>query len=266
MRDGRKTKCGTKFEQWYNQPDNSYHMELSMSQPTKSSPTHSHQEKILTILSAVPYFTGLDTATLKLIAPSVIRRNFDTDQIVFLEGDVCTGLYVIQTGWLKAVKLSPSGREQILRFLGPNDTFNEISVLAAKPNPVTVITLEPSTISIIPKSVMLKLLDEHSGLARIIIQNLADRVLHLINLIEDLSLRSVEARLARVLLENASDKVLQRRRWATQAEMAARLGTVPDVISRVLRNLVEEGIIQIERREIRILDPPGLEAKAGFDN
>jgi len=113
---------------------------------------------------------------------------------------------------------------------------------------------------------MLQLLDEHAGLARLIIQNLADRVMHLVGLVEDLSLRSVEARLARVLLENASGGVLQRRRWATQSEMAARLGTVPDVISRVLRGLAEEGLIQIERREIRILDPQGLEAKARLDN
>ncbi len=214
------------------------------------------------VLSAVPYFANLDAAILETIAQASAQQDYNTGQLVFLEGEECTGLYIVQKGWLKAVKLSPTGREQVLRFLGPGDTFNELSVLAANPNPITVIALEPSTVSVVPSAIMLKLLDEHSGLARIIIQNLAGRVLHLISLVEDLSLRSVEARLARVLLENASGGVLQRRRWATQTEMAARLGTVPDVLSRVLRGLVEEGIIQIERREIRILDPQALEAKA----
>ncbi len=215
------------------------------------------------ILSAVPYFAGLDAAMLETIARSATRRDFDSGQIIFLEGEVCTGLHIVQEGWLKAVKLSLSGREQVLRFLGPGETFSEISVLAAAPNnPATVIALEPSSVLIVPRDMMIQLLDEHSGLARIIIQNLAGRVMHLVSLVEDLSLRSVEARVARTLLENASGGVLQRRRWATQAEMAARLGTVPDVISRVLRGLVEEGIIQIERREIRILDPQKLEAKA----
>ena len=55
---------------------------------------------------------------------------------------------------------------------------------------------------------------------------------------------------------------MQRRRWSTQAEMAARLGTVPDVLNRALRSLADEGLIQIQRQQIRILDREGLERKA----
>ena len=215
------------------------------------------------ILATIPYFATLDTAILETIAQATTQQNYNSGQIVFLEGEACTGLYIVQEGWLKAVKLSSAGREQTLRFIGPGDTFSEISVLTVAPNnPATVIALEPSSVLIVPREMMLQLLDEHTGLARVIIQNLASRVMHLASLVEDLSLRSVEARLARVLLENASEGVLHRRRWATQSEMAARLGTVPDVLSRVLRSMVEEDIIQIERREIRILDPQKLEMKA----
>ena len=226
-----------------------------------------YTEKATGILSVVPYFADLDAATLEAISQTTMQLDYNAGQIVFLEGEACIGLYIVQSGWLKAVKLSPSGREQVLRFLGPGETFSEISVLAIAPNnPATVIALEPSSVLVVPRDMMLQLLDEHAGLARIIIQSLAGRVMHLVSLIEDLSLRSVEARLARVLLENASEGVVHRRRWATQAEMAARLGTVPDVLSRVLRGLVEEAVIQIERREIRILDPQRLETKARLDN
>jgi len=62
-------------------------------------------------------------------------------------------------------------------------------------------------------------------------------------------------------LEQAEGDVLHRRSWATQAEMAARLGTVPDVLSRALRGLVEEELIELARQQIRILDRPGLTAK-----
>jgi CRP/FNR family transcriptional regulator len=223
-------------------------------------------QNVIDLLAAVPYFAGLDRAALETIARSTIRQDYTTSQMVFLEGEECIGLYIVHEGWLKVVKLSPAGREQILHFVGPGETFNEISVLAVVPNPATVIALEATTVSIVPRDIMLKLIDEHAGLARGIIQNLAGRLLNLVGLVEDLSLRSVEARLARVLLENAAAGVLQRRRWATQAEMAARLGTVPDVLNRGLRSLVEAGLIQIERREIRILDPEGLEAKARHDN
>jgi len=72
--------------------------------------------------------------------------------------------------------------------------------------------------------------------------------------------RSVEERLARLLLAQASEDTVSRQRWTTQAEMASRLGTVPDVLNRAL---VEEGLIQVERRRIRILDRPRLAARAG---
>ncbi|NLF74300.1 MAG: winged helix-turn-helix domain-containing protein, partial [Chloroflexi bacterium] len=87
----------------------------------------------------------------------------------------------------------------------------------------------------------------------------------LVQLVEDLSLRTVEERLARLLLEQAQTDNLPRQRWATQAEMAARLGTVPDVVNRALRALAQAGLIAVERHQIRILDRDGLKAKSGLD-
>lgn len=75
-----------------------------------------------------------------------MRREYEADQIVFLEGEACAGLYVVQNGWLKAIKLSPEGREQILAFVGPGEDFNVLGVFAGRPNPATVVTLEPSTV------------------------------------------------------------------------------------------------------------------------
>jgi len=217
------------------------------------------------VLSAVPYFAELDPATLKTVVRAAIRREYETGQVVFGEGEPCAGLYVVQDGWLKVVKLSPDGREQVLRIVSAGETFNEVSVFTTAPNPATVVALEPSTVWIIQRKVMLQLLDQHSGMARRILQNLAEHVLYLVSLIEDLSLRTVEARLARHLLERASAGKLRRHRWATQAEMAARLGTVPDVINRALRGMVEEGFIEVERHQIRIVDQQGLKAKAMLD-
>ena len=128
---------------------------------------------VIGILSAVPYFAALDVAALETIAQSTLRQDYTTGQIVFLEGEECIGLYIVHDGWLKVVKLSSAGREQILHFVGPGETFNEISVLAVVPNPATVIVLEATTVSIVPRDIMLQLIDEHAGLARGIIQNLA---------------------------------------------------------------------------------------------
>ncbi len=214
------------------------------------------------VLSALSYFAELDPATLKTVARAAIRRDYETGQVVFWEGEPCAGLYVVQDGWFKVIKLSPDGREQVLRIVSAGEAFNAVSVFTTAPNPATVVALEPSTVWIIQRKVMLQLLDQHPGMARRILQNLAEHVLYLVSLIEDLSLRTVEARLARHLLERASAGKLHRHRWATQAEMAARLGTVLEVLNRALHRLVAEGLIEVERHQIRIVDRAGLETKA----
>lgn len=224
-----------------------------------------HTQPLIELLSSIAYLKHLDSVTLHSVARTAIRRHYQAEQTVFLEGESSSGLCIVQDGWLKAIKIAADGREQILSFLGPGEVFNAVAVFAGDSNPATVIALAPSTIWIIQRGTMLRLLDDHPSLARAVIQDLAHRVLHLIQLVEDLSLRTVEARLARLLLEQAQTDILPRQRWATQSEMAARLGTVPDVINRALRALAQDGLIKVERHQIQILDKEGLEGRAGLD-
>ncbi len=180
-----------------------------------------------------------------------------------MEGEPCQGLYIVQEGWLKGMITSSAGREQIIRLVGPCEAFNEIGILLRDNlNLVTVQAIEPSTVWVIDRKALLGLMDEHPALCRTVTQNLANRVVHLVKLVEDLSLRTVEGRLARLLLEQSTDDKKKRRRWATQAEMAARLGTVIDVINRALHKLEEEGMIRFARHQIEIVDRKRLEQKA----
>lgn len=214
------------------------------------------------VLSSVPYLAELDEHVLHALAAAATVRRYAAGQVVFLEGEPCAGLYVVQEGWLKSFKLSLEGREQVIRFVGPGEAFNEIGVLAGSVNQVSVAALEPATIWIIRRDALLRLMDESPSLARIITQNLAQRVLYLLTLVEDLSLRTVEARLARLLLEHADESTLHRRQWTTQTEMAARLGTVLDVVNRALHKLADEGLIRLERHQIELLDRKGLMSRA----
>lgn len=217
---------------------------------------------LVEILRAIPSFAGLEKTILEALANAAIQRNYENRQVIFLEGEACAGYHIVQDGWLKAVKISTTGREQIIQFLGPGNTFNEESVINETKNQVTVEALEPSKVWVIQRESMLKLMDEYPALSRIITEALANRVIHLTNIIENLALQTVEARLARIFLEHSSNEIMKRRRWSTQAEMAARLGTVPDVLNRALRSLAEENLIKIQRHEIQILDRKGLERKA----
>jgi CRP-like cAMP-binding protein len=210
------------------------------------------------ILKAVSYFSNMDDVALKQLTLSAIRRVYEAGQLILLEGEPCAGLYIVEDGWLKAVKIGIDGREQVLQTLGPGDVFNAISVFTDVPNQASVTALETSQVWMVRREVLLSMMDNHPALAHQVVKDLAGRVMHLVRMVEDLSLRSVEARLARLLLEQAQGDVVQRRRWATQGEMAARLGTVPDVVNRALRKLAESGMIHVDRHQIRILDKEGL--------
>lgn len=213
-------------------------------------------------LSSAPFFSGLDTNVLDAVKHATSSQNYAAGETIFLQGDPCAGLYIVQEGWLKGIITSPLGREQIIRLLGPGDIFNEIGLLTDGRNLVTVLALEDSALWVIERNSMLRLMDEQPKLCRAITQNLAESVLHLMKLVEDLSLRTVKSRMARLLLENDVEGVISRRPWMTQTEMAARLGTVLDMVNRTLTGLKNDGLISVERQKIQILDKKLLEKLA----
>lgn len=219
--------------------------------------------RLLNRLRALPFFDGLDDGTLAQLARAARRREYRPGEVIVLEGEAQPGLYFLDSGYVKVVKSAPSGREQTLRVLEPGDTFNEIGVFSLQPNPATAVALEPSAVWLIPRDVLTGLLRERPDFAQSVIERMAERMLFLVGLVSDLSLRPVTARLARLLLDAAAADVVQRPRWLTQAELAARLGTVPDVIQRSLRALEADGLILVDRAEIRILDRQALEQRAG---
>ena len=171
-------------------------------------------------------------------------------------------MYYLQYGSLKVLKTSPEGREQVLRFLDAGEIFNEIGVFAKRANPATAIALEESGIWLLPRQALEDVLLAHPRTALQIMESMADRFISLVALTADLSLRTVEARFAKLLLEQAEGDAIERRRWTTQTEMAAHLGTVPDVLSRVIRELTKAGLIEMDKQYIRILDRAGLAERA----
>jgi CRP/FNR family transcriptional regulator len=217
------------------------------------------------LLSTVPYFSDLGSAALEQVSAISIQQKLDAGQILFVEGDPCIGLYVVESGWLRAVKVSTAGREQVIRFVGPGDVFNEVGVLSGGVNLVTVEALEPVRLRIIERQGLLDLVDRYPSLAKSLIENLASRILYAMNMIVDLSLHSVECRLARYLLEESDRGCINRRSWATQAAIASRIGTVSVVINRAFRAFVEDELIELDKDTIRILNRAELQKIASCE-
>ena len=107
------------------------------------------------VLSAIPSIADLDSSVIDAIARVSVRKTFDAGQIVFLEGEPCVGMHIVADGWLKSVKTSQAGREQIVRFVGPGETFNDVSIFITVENQATVVALEPAVVFVVRREPLL---------------------------------------------------------------------------------------------------------------
>jgi len=202
----------------------------------------------------------LDALSLEAIIKAAVKHTFNKDEIVCLEGEPCPGLMIVESGWLRGERISPQGREQETRLAGPGQMLNEVSVMAGGNNLVTVKSLETSVVWLIGREILFDLISKHPLLSNTIAHNLANHIVYLLGLVEDLALRNVDGRLARLLLDRYKDGAINQRKWSTQAEMAACIGTTPVIVSRVLNNFKDRGAIRIEHHQIIILDHKMLES------
>jgi CRP-like cAMP-binding protein len=209
------------------------------------------------LLRTQPYFSTLDDDDLTFLASWMIERHFAKGEMIFLEGEPCQGLYLVCEGQVCIYKLSPEGREQVLRYCGTGTSFNEVAVFDGGPNPANVVAASSCTLWIVPREIILDLIRTRPELSVAVMQNLGARLRHLVSLVEDLSLRQVSARLAKLLLETAAGDPVSRA--LTQREMAARVGTVREMIGRSLKQLEARRLIKIESGRIVIVDREGLE-------
>jgi CRP/FNR family cyclic AMP-dependent transcriptional regulator len=211
-------------------------------------------------LSEFGLFAQLDGAALREIALHVAEAKYDPDQIIALSGEPCTGVSLVVQGEVSMQRLSVEGREYVLDYLGPGDTFNLVPVLDGGPALATVQALSYTTLYVIPAPRFLDILDRHKPVSRVVLELLATQVRYLSDAVEDLALHTVRTRLARFLLANAADGA-RARRW-TQEEIAAQIGTVRDVVGRTLRGFAREGLIRRSRGRLVISDREALEREA----
>lgn len=212
-------------------------------------------------LRVLPLFQVLDDAAVAEISRLAQRRSYAPGQLIGLEGEPCTVVYFVARGWVKVYKLSLEGREQVLTRLGPGQSLYLVPAFDGGPNPASAEALTEVILYAFRRDDFLWIVHRHPQVALTALQDLAAKLRHLTALVEDLSLRTVEGRLAKLLLNLAAETDEAPRRM-TQQEMAAQLGTVREVVGRILVELEGDGLIRKERHRIVIVDRVGLEGRA----
>lgn len=220
--------------------------------------------KKLDVLRTNSYFSGLPEAVLEEMAEGMRLCRYAPGEVVFWDQEPCSGLHILHSGSVKLFKLSPNGREFVLQSFEAGATFNEVPVFDNGPNPVNVAALEECEIWIIDAQIIRTGLENHPELAISVITNLTHNLRMLVGKIEELSFYQVTHRLARLIEqlppENLEGKANQR---LTHDQIAARLGTVREVVGRSLRELERSGAIKVSRGRIKVVNTEILQNWTG---
>jgi len=212
----------------------------------------------LEFLKASPFFAGFSPANLEAVSQHVFEKKLSRGEMALNEGTHARTLFFVAEGVVKLFKTSSEGKEQILSLMRPGESFNDVPMFDLGPAPANAQALGPVTLYGIQREDLDNMLRRFPELSQNIIHVLARRIRYLISLVEDLSFRSVVSRVAKILLENMGEPSQSGARL-TQRDMAAMAGTAREVVSRSLRYLEDEKLIEIRRHQIAIRDKKGLE-------
>ncbi|MCS7314591.1 MAG: Crp/Fnr family transcriptional regulator [Bryobacterales bacterium] len=218
------------------------------------------------ILARVPLFAGLTSTEREALAARAVRKSYAAGERLFSEGDPCPGMYVLVAGRVKIFKTSPAGREIMLAVERAPSTVAEVPLFDGGPFPASVVALEQVLAWLIRKEDFRQTCRQNPDLALKLLAVTGRRLRQLVGLLEAVTFGSVRQRLARTLLEFADEAGTEKFTLpVTQEELASRLGTVREVISRNLSRFQAQGLLRIERRQLLLLDRPGLERECELE-
>jgi CRP/FNR family cyclic AMP-dependent transcriptional regulator len=215
-------------------------------------------------LARVPLFAELTVEELDGLRACLRRRRYGRGQVIFLQGDPGTSLYLIESGRVRIVLTSPEGKEVVLALLGPADFFGDLALLDGEPRSADAVAQAPSELVVLRRDNFLRFLDAHPRATVGLLTVLSRRLRHNAQLLQDAAFLNVPGRLARVILElaeaegqpNGTAVIIPSR--LTQTELAGMVGATRESVNKWLRSYERRGLIRCQRGRITVLNPDAL--------
>ncbi|HVN03809.1 MAG TPA: Crp/Fnr family transcriptional regulator [Bryobacteraceae bacterium] len=214
-------------------------------------------------LSQIPLFAALNESELQGLALRAVEKRFGADEVLFWEGDSCAGIFLIVQGSVKIFRTSATGREVMLSIETAPATVAELPLFDGGAYPASVRAVEPVVALFINKNDFQQFCRQNPDVTLKVLAVVGRRLRHLVGLVESMTFGSVTQRLARMLLD--ASKAAGSETFdlpATHQELASRLGTVREVVSRNLGRFRAQGLIAIQDRQVRIVNRAGLRQEA----
>jgi CRP/FNR family transcriptional regulator len=215
------------------------------------------------VLSQIGLFANFSDAEVQALAQRAVEKRFAVDEMLFWEGEPCTGVFLIVQGSVKIFRTSPGGREVMLAIESAPSSVAELPLFDGGPYPASVRAVEPVVALFLNKHDFQQICRQYPDVALKVLAVVGKRLRHLVGLVESMTFGSVTQRLARLLLELARASGADTFDLpVTQQELASRLGTVREVVSRNMARFRSAGLIRLHDRQVEIVNRAGLEQEA----
>ena len=214
--------------------------------------------KVVDFLARLPLFNELEAVELERIARHTTELHVARGEIIFRQGDPSTGFHCVIYGRVKLAFASPQGGEKVVEIVGPGNSFGEAVMFMDKPYIVSTQALVDTMLLHIAKPAVFDELERTPRFARKMLAGLSQRLHGLISDVEAYSLNSGTQRVIGYLLREGLKDGEEVTLHASKAVVASRLNLTPEHFSRILHDLTEHGVIEVQGRDITILDTAKL--------
>ena len=215
-------------------------------------------------LAVMPLFGDLSNEERARLAEGCQLKRFARGEMVFRTGDTCEAFFVVIVGQVKLFMLSPSGQEKVIEIVGPGQSFAEAMVFLDIPCLVNVQALADSLLLSVSKQTVFQEIEQDHHFSLRMLAGMSRRLHGLVHDVQAYALSSGMQRLIGYLLRDIEQNSQSNHGPVTislpvsKATIASRLSLTPEYLSRVLRELETEGLIQVDKRNIHILDTQRL--------
>lgn len=217
-------------------------------------------------LASLPLFDGLSDSDLVRVAQGTSERFCEKDEVVFLKGDLPTGLFAVASGMVKTACQSSQGEERVIGLVESGGLFGEAPLFLEHPHQYLAMAMMPARLLHIDRKTLLDVFDRSPEFSMRMLLHVAQCIAAVMRDLEDFRVFSPRERVARYLLDRLGDakQVVQPITFPTLKHIfASRLGMTPESLSRAMRDLAEAGVIETGKQDIRILDGKRLAMLAG---
>lgn len=213
------------------------------------------------VIANLPLFKRASKPQLAELARHARTQHVSRGALIAHRGDKLQGLLAVAYGMVKLSLRGDAGEEKVIRLVGPGEVFGEPAAFLETPMPLDAIALGDSLLVILPAASVNALIERDPHFARSVIASLSARMNAMVADMEATTLHGALERVASYL-ESLADpeapSTVMVRLPATKTVIAARLGVTKETFSRLLRELVQRGLVSIAKREITLLDRAGL--------